>query len=75
MKFIMLINVKMPTIVGISTFISRINTASESLKARKDFIFPHFSFYDLLKFHSQNSMKFFFIILGPDLVFFNLEFP
>ena len=28
MKFIMLINVKMPTTVGILTFISRINTPS-----------------------------------------------
>ena len=35
MKFILLINVKMPTIVGILTFISRINTTSESFKARK----------------------------------------
>ena len=34
-KFIMLINVKMPTIVGILTFISTINTTSKSLKARK----------------------------------------
>ena len=34
MKFILLINVKMPTIVGILTFISMINTASERLKAR-----------------------------------------
>ena len=39
MKFIMLINVKMPTIVGILKFISMINTTSESLKARKVFIF------------------------------------
>ena len=31
----LLINVKMPTIVGILTFISMINTTSESLKARK----------------------------------------
>ena len=30
MKFILLINVKMPTIVGILTFISRINSTSES---------------------------------------------
>ena len=30
-KFILLINVKMPTIVGILTFISRINTTSEKL--------------------------------------------
>ena len=35
MKFIMLINVKKTTIVGNLTFISIINTASESLKARK----------------------------------------
>ena len=34
MNFIQLINVKMPTIVGILTFISRINTTSERLKAR-----------------------------------------
>ena len=33
MKFIMLINVKMPTIVGILTLISMINTTSESLKS------------------------------------------
>ena len=30
MKFILLINVKMPTIVGIFTLMSRINTTSES---------------------------------------------
>ena len=33
MKFILLINVKMPTIVGILTFISMIKSTSESLKA------------------------------------------
>ena len=43
-KFIMLINVKMPTIVGILTFIGMINATDESLKARKVFIFQHFSF-------------------------------
>ena len=32
-EFIMLINVKMPTIVGILTFISMINTTPEGLKA------------------------------------------
>ena len=47
-KFIMLINVKMPTIVGILTFISMINKISESLKARKVFSFQHFSFYSVL---------------------------
>ena len=55
-KFILLINVKMPTIVGILTFISRIfvgiltfisriNTTSESSKARKISVFHHFSFF------------------------------
>ena len=33
MEFIMLINVKMPTIVGILTFIRIVNTPSEKLKA------------------------------------------
>ena len=33
-KFILLINVKMPTLVGILTFIIMINTTSDRLKAR-----------------------------------------
>ena len=37
MNIIMLINVEMPTTVGISTFISLINTTAESLEARKLF--------------------------------------
>ena len=41
MEFIMPINVKMPTIVGILTFISMINTPSDSLKP-KVFIFQDF---------------------------------
>ena len=44
-KFILLINVKMPTIVGILTFISMINTTSERLKARNVFICRYFTFY------------------------------
>ena len=56
-QFVMLINDKMPTIVGILTFISMINTTSESLKWRKIFIFQHIS-YELMKFHAQLlSMK------------------
>ena len=55
MKFIMLINVKMPTIVGILIFISMINTTSEHLKARKVFIFKHVRFYEHLRFHAQLS--------------------
>ena len=45
-KFILLINVKMPTIVGILTFISMIKTTSERLKAIYFFICWYFSFYE-----------------------------
>ena len=55
MKFILLINVKMPIIVGILTFKNMINTTSQHLKARKLFIFKHFRFYEDLKFHDQLS--------------------
>ena len=55
MTFILLTNVKMPTIVGILTFISMINTTSERLKARNFFICRYFSFYEQLKFRSQLS--------------------
>ena len=54
-KFILLINVKMPTIVGILTFISMIITISESLKTRHVFICRYSIFYELLKFRSQLS--------------------
>ena len=54
-KFILLINVKMPTIVGNLTFISRINTTSERLKARIFFIYGYFSFDEQLNFHAQLS--------------------
>ena len=49
--------VKMPTIkiVGILTFIKRINTSFESLKARITYLFQHFSFYKQLKFYAQLS--------------------
>ena len=45
-------NVKRP-IVGILTFMSRINTTSERLKARNLFICGYFSFYEQLKFRAQ----------------------
>ena len=54
-KFILLINVKTPTIVGVLTFISMINTTSERLKARNFFICRYFSFYEQLKFCAQLS--------------------
>ena len=52
---ILLINVKMPTIVGILTFISMINTTSERLTARTIFICQYLSFYEQLKFSAQLS--------------------
>ena len=52
-KFILLINVEMPTFVGILTFISMINTTSERLRARNFFICQCFSFYEQIKFHAQ----------------------
>ena len=44
-KFILLINVKMSTIVGILTLISMINTTFEGLKVRNFVICLYFSFY------------------------------
>ena len=55
MKLIMIINVKMPTIVGILTFISMIIGTADGLKARKVFIFHHFSFNEQLKLHAKSS--------------------
>ena len=52
-KFILLINVKMPTNVGI--LISMINTISERPKARNVFICRYSDFYKQLKFHAQLS--------------------
>ena len=54
-KFILLINVKMPTIIGILTFISMINATFERHKARNFFICRYFSFYEQLKFRAQLS--------------------
>ena len=53
MKFIMLINVKVPTIVGILTFINRIDTPYKCIKQENPFIYRYFSFYEQLKFPAQ----------------------
>ena len=53
--FIQLINVTMPTIVGIITFNSMMNILSERIKARNFFMFRYLSFYEQLKFHAQLS--------------------
>ena len=54
-KFIMPVNVEMPTIVSILIFMSIINTTSEHLEARKVFIYKHLRFYEDLKFHAHLS--------------------
>ena len=65
-KFILFINVKMPTIIGILTLISMINTTSSRLKARNFFICQYFSFYEQLKFCAKLiEHENFFIISGP----------
>ena len=43
-KFVLLINIKRQTTVGVSTFISRVNKTPERLRARNFFICQHFSF-------------------------------
>ena len=55
-KFTLLINVKMPTIVGILTFISMINTTSERFKTRYFFLYRYFSFYERLKYRAQLNL-------------------
>ena len=55
MKFFMLISVKMPTIVGILTFMSMIITTSERMIARKAFIFKYLRCYEHLKFSVELS--------------------
>ena len=54
MKFFLLINVEMPTVVGILTFMSRKNSIiglSEPRKAE----FLYFRTHEYLKFHAQLS--------------------
>ena len=55
MEFILLINVKMPTIVGILAFISILNTTSERLKTRNFLICLYLNVYEQLKFCAQMS--------------------
>ena len=81
----MLKNVKMSTVVGILTFISMINKKFESLKARKVFIFQHFSFYEQLQYRTQmswtwkkfynlgpRSFRLFYQTLAYKIIFLNL---
>ena len=55
LKFILLIIVKMPTIVGILTFMSRINYWFFSFEPEFFIDFYYFNIYEQLKFHAQLS--------------------
>ena len=55
LKFIWLINVKMPTIVGILTFISRISYWLRLAKQKSSINLDYFGIYDQLRFHAQLS--------------------
>ena len=55
LKFILLINVKMPTIVGILTFISRINYMLWHSLPEISTNFGYFSNYEQFKFDAQLS--------------------
>ena len=56
-KVVMLMNVKMPIIDGMLTFISKVNATSDRLKAITFFICRYFSFYKQLKFRAQLCRK------------------
>ena len=67
MIFILLINVKMPTIVGILSFISRIDTRLRVIKQEKSLFFRKLVFYGQFEFHAQVlSMKKFYILLATN---------
>ena len=76
----MLITVKMSIIFGILnhdilTFISMINTTSESLKARKVFSFHHCSFMSSLNFMldlGENVKKFYNLEIRPYFFVFRM---
>ena len=55
MNFFLLINVKMPTIVGILTFMSRKNSLLHLSEPDKSWISWYFYTYEHLKFHAQLS--------------------
>ena len=55
LKFILLIKVKMPTIVGILTFISRIDYRLLCSKPSISIYLGYFGIYEQLKFHAQLS--------------------
>ena len=66
LKFILLVDVKIPTIVGIFTFISRLNAKIESLKATELYFFTIVLYMSNLKsVHSWVDYRKCFITSGP----------
>ena len=55
MKFFILINVKMPTVVGFLTFMSRKNSILGLCESEKSLVSWYFYAYEHLKFHAQLS--------------------
>ena len=55
LKFILLLNVKMPTVVGILTFINRINYCRMGFMPEFSTDSGYFSIYELLKIRAQLS--------------------
>ena len=62
MKFYLLINVKMPTIVGIFTFMSRKNSILNLSEPEKNLNFLKFSYLSVIEIScsAELSMKFFY---------------
>ena len=68
MKLVMLINVEMPTNVGILTFISMINTSSECLKLGKNLYFLAFKLLKAGEISCSVEWSIiFFITSGPGI--------
>ena len=68
MKFFLLINVKMPTINGILTFMSKKNSILGLSEPKKSWLSWYFYTYEHLKFHAQLSWAWKgFITSGPDI--------
>ena len=68
----MLLNVKMPSIDGILTFISMLNVTSESMKARKVGIFQQSSFLWAVEISSSvelSTKKFYNLVAWLFLLF------
>ena len=74
MKFVLLINVKMPTIVGMLTFMGRKNSIPDFPESEKSWISWYFYTSEHLKFYAQLSWAWKkFYNLGPNSAKFTTE--